>query len=139
MADQDRTPPTDKSLGQIVGEIAQKASLLVRQEIELAKLELQEKAIRIGKGVAVGAAAGVFVVLALIFFLQALSYFFTDLFNWEGSEWGGFLVTTVLLLLLGALAGFLAYRFVRGGVPPTPDRAIEEAKRTRAAIEEVRR
>ena len=42
---------------------------------------------------------------------------------------------TVLLFLLAALAGFIAYRSVQAGAPPTPDMAIEEAKRTRAVLE----
>ena len=132
-------PPdtAEKSLGDVVGEVSEKASLLVREEIELAKAEVQAKVTRLGKGAAAGAAAGVILVFAVVTFLHALSWFFIDLFDWE-SIWPGFLVVTALLLLLAALAGFLAYRFVQRGAPPTPDLAIEEAKRTRAAIEEVR-
>lgn len=133
-------PPgsADKALGDIVGEVSQKASLLVREEIELAKAEVQEKATRLGKGAAVGAAAGVFAIFALIFFLHSLSWFFVDLFNLEPAIWLGFLFTSVILLVLGAIAGLVAYRFFQKGAPPTPDLAIEEAKRTRAAIEDVR-
>ena len=133
-------PPdsAEKSLGDIVGEVSDKASLLVRDEIELAKAEVQEKVTRLGKGAAVGAAAGVFAFFALIFFLHALSWFFADLFDFSGI-WAGFLITTFILLILGGVAGLLAYRFLQKGAPPTPDLAIEEAKRTRAAIEEVRR
>ena len=37
--------------------------------------------------------------------------------------------------MLAALAGFIAYRSFKAGAPPTPDMAIEEAKRTKEAIE----
>jgi H+/Cl- antiporter ClcA len=133
-------PPetAEKSLGDIVGDVSQKASLLVREEIELAKAEVQTKVKRLAKAIVVGAAAGVFVVFALSIFLHAFAWFFVDLFDFE-SIWPGFLIVTGVLLLLAAAAGLLAFRFVRTGAPPTPDLAIEEAKRTREAIEEVRR
>ena len=132
-------PPqsSEKSLGDIVGEVSEKATLLVREEIELAKVEVQAKAIKLGKAAAVGAVAGLFAFFALIMFLVALAFFFDDVFVFEGI-WGGFLLVMGILLVLGAIAGFLAYRFFQRGSPPTPDLAIEEAKRTRAAIEDVR-
>jgi uncharacterized membrane protein YqjE len=133
------TPPgtAEKSLGEIVNEVSEKATLLVREEIELARAEMQQKAMRLAKGAAFGAAAGVFLVFTLIYFLHALSWFWVDLFNWSGI-WLGYLVTTGILLLFGALAGGLAVRFFRKGAPPTPEMAIEEAKKTREALEEAR-
>ena len=132
-------PPdsAEKSLGDIVGEVSQKASLLVREEIELAKAEVQQKATRLGKGAAVAAAAGVFAFFAVIYGLIALALLIDEIFDFQ--LWVGFAIVTILLLILGAIAGFLAYRFFQKGAPPTPDLAIEEAKRTRAAIEDVRR
>ena len=47
--------------------------------------------------------------------------------------WGFFLVAAVLFLL-GALAGFLASRAFKRGAPPTPDIAIDEAKRIRDTV-----
>jgi hypothetical protein len=44
-------------------------------------------------------------------------------------------VVTALLFLLAILAALLAYRLFKKGAPPTPDLAIEEAKRTRAELE----
>jgi hypothetical protein len=128
----------EKSVGEVVNEISEKATLLVREEIELAKAEVQTKATRLGKGAAVAAAAGIFVLLALYMFLFALGFFFVDIFEWE-SIWPGFIIGMALFLILAALAGLLAYRFFQAGAPPTPELAIEEAKETRKAIEEVRR
>lgn len=143
MSDDGLRQPTDaeKSVADIVGDVSQKASLLVREEIELAKAEVTLKAKRLGGGAAAGAIAGVFAFLALIFFLHALSWFIADLFS-DGISvgiWLGFLITSVLLLALGAVAGLLALRFFRRGTPPTPQLAIEEAKKTRETIEEARR
>lgn len=133
-------PPetAEKSLGEIVAEVSEKAALLVREEVELAKAEVQTKVTRLGKAIAVGAAAGVFALVALYMFTFALGFFFVDLFNLEGI-WGGFLIGTAIWLILAGIAGFLAYKFVKKGSPPTPEMAIEEAKLTRKAIDEVRR
>ena len=125
----------DKSIGDVVGDVSQKASLLVREEIELAKAEVAEKAGKLAKGAGVGAAAGVFLVFMLVFLLHALSWFFNDLLDIQSAFWVGFLMTAGVLLLLAAIAGLLAYRWIKGGAPPTPDLAIEEAKRTREELE----
>jgi hypothetical protein len=37
-------------------------------------------------------------------------------------------------LLLAALAGFLAFRALRSGAPPTPAMAIDEARKIREAV-----
>ena len=44
-------------------------------------------------------------------------------------------MVTLGLFLLALLAGMLALRLFKKGSPPTPDMAIEEAKRTRADLE----
>ncbi len=123
----------DKGVGEIVQEVSEKASLLVREEIELAKAEIEQKAKTLGKGVVIGAVAGVFVSLAVVYLLHAFAYFLQDLLNTE--VWVGYLIVTVLLLISGAVAGLLARKAFQTG-PPTPDLAIEEAKRTRDLIEE---
>jgi uncharacterized membrane protein YqjE len=134
----DGLPPKDdagKSLGEIVAEVSEKASLLVRQEIELAKAEITDKLSKLGRGAVVAAAAGVFAVFGITIFFQGLAWFLNDVFNWEDNNWAGFGVVTALLFLLAALAGLLAYRLFKKGAPPTPDLAIEEARRTRAELE----
>lgn len=132
------TPPeTDKSLGQIVSDASEKAALLVREEIELAKAEVTSKVKSLGKGAAVGAAAGVFVFFAVIMLLHTLAWFIVDLLNIEVSIWVGFGITTLILLVMAAIAGLLAKKWLSSGSPPTPDMAIEEAKVTKEELEQV--
>jgi len=129
-------PNADKNLGEIVSEVSEKASLLVRQEIELAKAEVTSKVSKLTRGAAVGAAAGVFLVFGITMFFHGLAWFFNDLFNWtDDSIWAGFAVVTALLFLLAILAALIAMRLFKKGAPPTPDLAIEEAKKTRAQFE----
>jgi uncharacterized membrane protein YqjE len=130
-------PPdgADKSLGEIVAEVSDKASQLVREEIELAKAEVTDKVSKLTHGAGVAAAAGVFLVFGVTMFFHGMAWFLDDVFNWEDNVWAGFAVVTVVLFLLAILAGLLAYQLFKKGSPPTPDLAIEEAKRTRAELE----
>jgi hypothetical protein len=127
----------EKSLGDVVNDVSTKASLLVREEIELAKTEMAEKAKSLAKGSAVAGMAGVMAVFALIYFFAALAWFFNDLFDTVNtSPWIGFLIVFGFLILLAGLAAMLGVRWIKKGAPPTPDLAIEEAKRTRAELRE---
>jgi H+/Cl- antiporter ClcA len=128
-------PNADKNLGEIVSEVSEKASLLVRQEIELAKAEVTSKVSKLTKGAAVGAAAGVFLIFGITTFFHGLAWFLTDLLNQEDNNWVGFAIVTAFLFLLAIIAGLLAMRLFKKGSPPTPDLAIEEAKKTRAQFE----
>jgi uncharacterized membrane protein YqjE len=130
-------PPdgADKSLGDIVAEVSEKASQLVREEIELAKAEVTDKVSKLTRGAGVAAAAGVFLVFGVTMFFHGMAWFLDDVFNWEDNVWAGFAVVTAVLFLLAILAALLAYRLFQKGSPPTPDMAIEEAKRTRAELE----
>ena len=134
----DGLPPQDtgeKSLGEIVSDVSEKASQLVREEIELAKAEVTDKLSKLGRGAAIAVAAGVFLVFGVTMFFHGLAWFLDDVFNWEDNIWAGFAVVTALLFLLAILAALIAYRLFKKGAPPTPDMAIEEANRTRAELE----
>jgi len=138
MSENGMTPPesAEKSLGEIVGEVSQKASLLVREEIELAKAEVTTKAARIGKGVAAFGGAAFIGLLGLIFLFHFLALGIAD---WTGlKDWVGYGIVTVGLFMLAGLAALIGVRLVKRGSPPTPDMAIEEAKKTRESLEEVR-
>jgi hypothetical protein len=128
-------PSADKNLGEIVSEVSEKASLLVRQEIDLAKAEVTSKVSKLTKGAVVGAAAGVFAIFGITMFFHGLAWFLNDLLNWEDTLWAGFAVVTVLLFVLAGIAALIALRLFKKGAPPTPDMAIEEAKATRAQFE----
>ena len=128
------TNGADKNLGDIVSEVSEKASLLVRQEIELAKAEIGQKVGKLTRGAAVGVAAGVFLIFGITMFFHTLAWFLFDIFDFN-AIWYGFAIVTGLLFLLAILAAFVAYRLFKKGAPPTPDLAIEEAKLIREQFE----
>jgi MFS family permease len=118
-----------------ITEVSERAQVLVREEIELAKAEVTEKATKLIKGTVVGIAAGVFVLMAVIFALIGfawLLYFYLPVGDF--AYFWGFFAMAVILLLLGALAGLLAAKAVKKGSPPMPSMAIEEAKKIRETV-----
>ena len=132
-------PPegADKNLGEIVSEVTSKAQLLVREEIELAKAEVTAKVQKLAKGAGFFAGAGVLAVFGLIYLFHFLALGIAD---WTGlKDWVGYAIVTVFIFLVVGLLALLGLRSIRKGTPPTPELAIEEAKKTRAALEEARR
>jgi hypothetical protein len=126
------TDQQTSELGKAIQEVTEKSSLLVREEIALAKAELSEKISGLVKGAAVGAAAGIFIVAGLIYFLHFLALLIAELLG--DNYWLGYLIVAGVLFLVGGIAGFLAARFFKKGTPPTPQMAIEEAQLIKATL-----
>ncbi|WP_007512414.1 MULTISPECIES: phage holin family protein [Pseudofrankia] len=125
----DRRAGKEASLGELVAIATRDMSLLVRQEIDLAKAELARQAASaaVGAGL-IGAAAGLGLG-ALI----ALTIFLGELFTWAGLErFWSFLITAVLLLALAgmlALVGAMRLRKLR-----PPQRAISSVREDVAVL-----
>ena len=126
--------PEDMTVGELVFEVSDRASVLVREEIELAKTEVTEKFNSLLRGSVAGLAAGIFVLLALAMLMHGFAWLLNDLvFN---NFWAGFFVEAGLFLLIAAGAGLFAWRAFKRSAPPTPDMAIEEAKEIKAAFDQ---
>lgn len=126
-------PDSEKTVGELVYEVTERTSDLIREEIELAKTEVSEKITTLARGSAVGIAAGIFAFLALILLMHAFALGLNSLF-FEGEPWAGYLVEAVLFLLIAAGAGYFAYTSFEKTGAPVPTEAIEEAQKTRAVL-----
>ena len=115
-------------LAKAIQDVTERTSLLIREEIELAKTEVMEKVTKLVKGAAVGTAAGIFAVFGLIYLGHAVAWLLWKLIGGNDDFWLGFVIVAAILFLLGAIAGFVAARLVKRGSPPTPQMAIEEGK-----------
>jgi H+/Cl- antiporter ClcA len=130
-------PPRDsdeRSVAELVFDVSERASSLVREEIELAKAEIGEKVGKILRGSVVGVAAGTFAFLALILIMEGVAWLLAEEV-FDGNAWPGFFVEAALFLLIAAGAGLFAYRSVQAGAPPVPEQAIEEAKQIKSTLE----
>jgi hypothetical protein len=118
------------NLATAVTEVSERMSLLVREEIELAKAEVTLKVTSLARGTVAVAAGAVFGVFALVFVLLTIAWALNSAF---GSLWEGFAVVMVGLLAATAGAFLFAWRKFKVG-PPTPTMAIEEATKIRATV-----
>ena len=119
-----------------ITEVSERASLLIREEIELAKTEITEKTTRLAKGAVVAIVAGVFFLTALFFVLIGcawLLYYELPIGN-EFTYFWGFFAMAVILVVLGVIAGLLAAKVVKSSSPPAPTMAIEEARKIRETV-----
>jgi VIT1/CCC1 family predicted Fe2+/Mn2+ transporter len=125
-----------QNIAQAIQEVSDRAQMLVREEIELAKAEVSAKVGKLIKGAVVGIAAGIFLIFGLFLLLDGFAW----LAYWaipfpDGQFFWGFFVVAAALFLLGALAGLIAARAFKRGAPPTPEMAIDEAKRIRETVQ----
>ena len=125
-----------KSIAAAITEVSERATLLVREEIELAKTEVAEKATKLVKGAVVGIAAGIFLITALFFVLIGcawLLYYYLPIGD-QFTYFYGFFAMAIILVVLGVIAGLIAAKVVKKGSPPVPSMAIEEAQKIRETV-----
>jgi hypothetical protein len=113
----------EKSLGELLSQIGNDSSLLMRQELQLAKAEMSEKAAAAGVGVGLGVVAAVLMLGAgVTAAIAALSYVVP--------LWAAALITLGGLTLLAALLGLVAALRLKAALPPVPQQAIQVGKET---------
>ena len=115
----------DRSLGEIVSEVMDNASTLVKQEVELAKAEARIAAGKAGKGVGMLVGAAIAALMALIALTLMLWWAFGVLIGSSTEPslgWSGLIVTIIWLAVAGILAvvGKNELQKVRG-LPKTQD------------------
>lgn len=126
-------PPTDaRPIGELAHQLSEQTSTLIRQELQLARLEIQEKGKRatVGAGLFGGAGLLAFfgggVLIAAIVLLLA-----TALDAWIAA----LIVAGALFLLAGGLSLF-GKKEVEQATPPVPEQAIESSKHDVETIKE---
>jgi hypothetical protein len=123
-----------ENIAAAITEISERATLLIRDELDLARAEISAKISKLVRGTVIGLAAGMFVVVAVFFVLIGLAWLaWYELFP-AGEYFWGFFVVAGALLLFALLAGVLAAKLVRRGAPPSPSMAIDEARKIREAV-----
>jgi uncharacterized membrane protein YqjE len=120
----ERQPLSDQGIGELVKELSGQVSILVRKEVELAKVEVAEKGKKAGAGAGMFGGAGVAAVLTLgsltAFLILVLALFLPD--------WAAALIVTAVW---GAVAGLLALQGrqkLREMGTPVPEQTVETLK-----------
>jgi len=123
-----------RGLGAAAKLVTERASSLVRLELQLAAAELKAKVVALGLGIVLLFVAAVFGVFALGFGLAAAAAALAT----TVSTWLALLIVTGALLLLAGLLGAIGVSRLRKGTPLIPVQAIEEAKLTTEALKNGR-
>ena len=122
------------NIASVVTEVSERMSLLVREEIELAKAEVTTKVTSIARGAAAVAAGAVFGVFAVVFLLLSLAWLLDAiLISGAGDIWIGFAIVLGVLVVLAIAAFLFAWRKLSVGAP-MPKMAITEAKKIRETV-----
>ena len=117
-------------LGAAVKEVAERASAIVRLELELAAMELRRKVFSLGLGIVLALAAAIVLLFVIGFaFLTIAAALATAV-----STWLALLITTGILFLFALLLGALGVWKIKKGSPPVPPQAIRDAKLTTEAL-----
>jgi ABC-type transport system involved in cytochrome bd biosynthesis fused ATPase/permease subunit len=116
------------SVGELFADVSRDITLLLRQEVELAKAEVRQSVSRAGRGAGMLGGAGFAGYLALVFVSVALWW---GLGNAIGRGWSGLVVAALWAIVAAVLAavGRSNLRAVQG-IP----RTVDSAKRIPDAI-----
>jgi len=129
----EQTPPKEKSLFKLIGDLPSLLGQLVRDEIQQIKKELIDKLKNAGIGIGLFAGAAIFAYFAFCVLLAAAVLgIATALPAWLSAliVGGALLVITIILALIGLSK-------VKKGVPPLPEDSIKSVKKDVKAIKGV--
>ncbi len=131
------TPTTDAgrpdvegtSVGQLMGEVAKDLSTLMRQELELAKVEVKAEAKKAGAGAGLFGAAGFAGYMVALFLSLALMWALASAIP---TGWAG-LIVAVLWGVIGAVAFVMGKKKIES-VNPKPERTVETLQQVPGAL-----
>jgi hypothetical protein len=125
---------TQENFAAAVTEVSERVTVLIRDEVELAKAEVTQKVSSLARGTVAVLLGAVFGVFALIFLLETAAWGLNAiLIDGAGDLWIGFAIVFGVLALLTIVVFLFAWRKLRVG-PPTPQMAIDEAKRIKDTV-----
>lgn len=119
-----------RGLGAAARTVSERASSIIRLELQLAAAELKKKVASLGLGLGLLAVAAFLGLFALGFGLATVAAALATFL----STWLALLLVTGGLLVIAGLLVVLGLRRLRKGTPLVPEQAIEEAKLTTEAL-----
>jgi type IV secretory pathway VirB10-like protein len=127
-------PEDRQPLGESIGDIVDRMTTIVHEEIELAKAEISIALQDLMRGSVAGIVGGVFAFFGLFILLIALSFLIADAIGlWY--PWLGFFIVAFICFAIGGALAFLALKKIKKGSQLAPTQAIDEAKQTRSALQ----
>jgi uncharacterized membrane protein YqjE len=124
MAERTNDDLRDRPIGELLRQLSQETTTLVRQELELAKAEVREKGRKAGPGIGMVGAAGVVGLLAL----GALTAFLILALDGAMPNWAAALVVGAVYAAIAAVLYFLGRERVKEAGPPVPEQTVDSVK-----------
>jgi hypothetical protein len=121
--------PSDVSAGELIGAISRDLSTLMRQEMDLAKAEVREEAIKAGKAGSMLGGSGFGGYMTLLFLSIAA---WAALSNVMDEAWAGLIVAAVWAVVAATL--FVMGRNRIRQLRPKPERTVETLKETPSVL-----
>lgn len=121
----------DQQIGDLVKQLSEQTSTLVRKELQLAQLEMTEKGKRAGIGAGLFGGAGLVAVFGVGTLIAAIVLLLATALE----PWLAALIVAVVLLAAAGIAALMGKKQVEQAVPPQPEQAIQSGKRT---VDEVK-
>jgi uncharacterized membrane protein YqjE len=123
---------SDRPIGDLVQQVSRQTADLVRQEMRLAQVEMQEKGKRAGIGAGVFGGAG----LVALYGVGALIATAILLLGTAIEPWLAALIVAVVLLAVAGVLALLGRKQVDRATPPKPERAMDSVQRDVEHIKE---
>ena len=124
-------PGREAPTGELVKQLSEQVSMLVRDELKMARLELARKGKFAGFGIGLYGASGLVGLYAIACLLAAVIIAIAG----EIRPWLAALIIGLALLVVSAVAAVMGRSRMRRATPPMPGQAVEG---TKADVEEVR-
>ena len=121
---------TTQPIGELVQQLSEQTSSLVRKELQLAQLEMQEKGKRAGIGAGLFGGAGAIALFGLAVLVAAAVLGLATALD----AWLSALIVAVVLLAVAGVAALVGKKQVQQAVPPAPEQAIQSTKRDVDAV-----
>jgi MFS family permease len=114
----------ERSVSELVKQLADQTSTLVRQEMDLAKAELTQKGQQAGKGAGLIGAAAVIGLLGA----GALTAFLIMLLDGALANWLAALIVAVVFIAIAGILALQGKKKVQAAAPPVPEQTVETVK-----------
>jgi multisubunit Na+/H+ antiporter MnhG subunit len=121
----------EQSTGDLVKQLSDQVSLLVRAELKMARLEMTSKGKQAGVGVGMFSASGLCALYAIACLLAAAIIAISG----EIRPWLAALIVGLALLAASAVAALVGKGRMKRATPPVPEQTVDSAK---ADVEEIR-
>jgi uncharacterized membrane protein YqjE len=114
----------ERPIGELLKQLSQETTTLVRQELDLAKAEVAQKGQQAGKGIGMFGGAGVVGLLAL----GSFTAFLIMLLDGAMPNWAAALVVTAVYAAIAGVLALQGRNKVKEASPPLPEQAVESVK-----------